>query len=308
MQNITTKQFQQLTDINLVWNFMTEVYDNRFANGVAAPFFEYAMTSSWMDKSYLHLNRFWMEGEKVVAFVFTESPVTSVFFNLRPGYEALAAELVDYAENNMPDFGEQELVLFEGQEALRAEVERRGYTVAWENVDYIFDFTKRDLNYPLPEGFHFADPLTSDPVKLSVCMWKGFDHEDKGAFEHWDAKIEGEEWTPQRAYNGVISATMAPPPHSTYQYNVIIANEQEEYVCFSGMWFVPGNKLAYMEPLCTIPEYRGRGLAAAALSEHCRRLKSMGAEMMTGGGGEFYKKIGYEDGIHWLHYKKDVSV
>lgn len=304
MNNITTKQFQQLTDINLVWDFMVEVYDNRFANGVAAPFLEYALTSSWMDKSYLHLNRLWMENDRVVAFVFYENPVTNVFFNLRPGYEELAAELMTYAENCMPNFGEQELVLFAGQEVLQKEVERRGYQVAWENVDYIFDFTKGDLAYPLPESFHFVDPLKADPVKLSVCMWKGFDHEDKGAFEHWDAKIEGEAWTPQRAYNGVHSATIAPPPHSTYEYNVIIANEAEEYVCFSGMWWVPENKLAYMEPLCTIPEYRGRGLAAAALSEHCRRLKPLGAELVTGGGGEFYKKIGYEDGIHWLHYKK----
>ena len=305
MKHITTKQFQPLTDINLVWNFMVEVYDNRFANGVAAPFFEYALMSSWMDKNYLYLNRIWLDGDKVVAFVFYENPITGVFFNLRPGYEDLAAELVDYAENNMPNFGEQELILFAGQEALRREMEQRGYTVAWKNVDYIFDFTKGELDYPLPEGFHFVAPEEADPVKSALCMWKGFDHEDKGAFEHWDAKIEGEDWTPQRAYNGVVGPAMAPPPHSTFERNVIIADEKDEYVCFSGMWWVLENRLAYMEPLCTIPEYRGRGLAAAALSEHCRRLKPLGAELMTGGGGEFYKKIGYEDGIHWLYYRKN---
>ena len=80
--NIKTKQFQILTDINLVWNFMTDIYDPYFANGVAAPFFEYALTSKWMDKEYLHLNRLWMAGDIVVGFVFTEAVVTSVFFNL----------------------------------------------------------------------------------------------------------------------------------------------------------------------------------------------------------------------------------
>ena len=58
------------------------------------------------------------------------------------------------------------------------------------------------------------------------------------------------------------------------QYGVIIANEKEEYVCYSGMWWVPQNKLAYMEPLCTIPEYRNRGLAAAALSIHYERKRN----------------------------------
>ncbi len=36
------------------------------------------------------------------------------------------------------------------------------------------------------------------------------------------------------------------------------------------------NGIAYLEPLCTIPEYRGRGLAAAALSEIYRRTKKLG--------------------------------
>lgn len=116
MMNIKTKQFQILTDINLVWKFMTDIYDPYFANGAAAPFFEYALTSKWMDKEYLHLNRLWMAGDIVVGFVFTEAVVTSVFFNLRPGYEGLADEMVEYAQNSFPDLGgERELVIFQAR-------------------------------------------------------------------------------------------------------------------------------------------------------------------------------------------------
>ena len=64
------------------------------------------------------------------------------------------------------------------------------------------------------------------------------------------------------------------------------------------------NKLAYMEPLCTIPEHRRKGLAVAALSEHYRHLKPLGATRMTGGGDPFYKKIGYQSGIVWNHLRK----
>ena len=74
-----------------------------------------------------------------------------------------------------------------------------------------------------------------------------------------------------------------------------------KYVCFSGMWWVPENHLAYMEPLCTVPEHQHKGLAAAALSEHVRRLRPLGAEVMTGGGNPFYEKIGYS-GIHICEY------
>ena len=75
---ITTKQFQKETDLNPVWDFMVEIYDREKGGGVAAPFFEYALYSSWMDKTYLHLDRLWFDGRKIVGFVFHESPVTDV--------------------------------------------------------------------------------------------------------------------------------------------------------------------------------------------------------------------------------------
>ena len=77
--NITTKQFQILTDVNLVWDFLTDIYDRETGSGVAAPFFEYALQSSWMDQSYSFLDRLWLDGDRVVAFVFYEAPVTDIF-------------------------------------------------------------------------------------------------------------------------------------------------------------------------------------------------------------------------------------
>ena len=303
--NIKTKQFQILTDINLVWNFMTDIYDPYFANGAAAPFFEYALTSKWMDKEYLHLNRLWMAGDIVVGFVFTEAVVTSVFFNLRPGYEGLADEMVEYAQNSFPDLGgERELVIFSGQEALIRAAEKEGYKVSYENADFLFDFRKSGLSYDLPEGFHFVDPFKCDLLKLAKCTWNGFNAEELGPFKNWNIPDSETPWNPHKAYTSVVSSAVAPPPHATHEYNVIIADENEDYVCFSGMWWVPENKLAYMEPLCTVPEYRRRGLAAAALTQHYRRLKVLGAEYMTGGGDDFYRKVGYGEGIHWLHWKK----
>ena len=70
--NNKTKQFQILTDINLIWDFMVDIYGRNFSNGVAAPFYEYAITSTWMDISYQYLNRIWFDGDKVVAFVFKD--------------------------------------------------------------------------------------------------------------------------------------------------------------------------------------------------------------------------------------------
>lgn len=303
--NIRTKQFQILTDIDTVWKLMTDVYCHEECSGPAAPFFEYAVTSPWLDKDYLRLNRFWFDGNLPVAFVFYEQPVSSLYFVLRPGYEALAGEMIEYAENAYPKFEEpQEFVLVSGQKALIEAAEKRGYHIAWEQPDFIFDFRKGKLEYPLPDGYHFIDPENSDPLKLARCLWDGFNRSEYGEFTGWEIPEKKGGVSPHELYQNVLGAAISPSPHATYRYNVIIADENEDYVCFSGMWWVPENRLAYMEPLCTVPEHQHKGLAAAALSRHDSVLRPLGAEIMTGGGNDFYKKIGY-NGVHvYLHFRK----
>ena len=305
MNGITTKQFQPLTDTQRVWDFMVETYADDRSGGMPAPFFEYALSSSWLGKNYLYMDRQWLEGERVVAFAYYENPCTDVFVNLRPGYEDLAVEIVEYGETRMPRFGgEKAFVLFPGQTALVGAVKARGYAVGYEETDYCFDFSAADLNRPLPEGFHFVDPLRIDPERMARCCWKGFDHEEEGPFEGWTDRVSGDEWGPQRSFYSIQGDILAPPPHSTYAYSVVIADAAGEYACYSGMWWVAENRLAYMEPLCTIPEYRRRGLAEAALSEHVRRLRPLGARYMTGGGDPFYRKIGFDHEIRWQRWTK----
>lgn len=164
-----------------------------------------------------------------------------------------------------------------------------GYEQKGENLDMQFDFVDQ-LDYPLPEGFHFVEPQEIDPSKVGECCWKGFDHEQsEGAWNHQDEQN-----------NYLLMAA----PHATPELDVVVADEEGEYACFAGMWWTPENRLAYMEPLCTIPRYRGRGLASAALSEMQRRTKALGATHMTGGANEFYGKIGYRPAVKWTYWKK----
>ncbi len=97
------------------------------------------------------------------------------------------------------------------------------------------------MDYPLPEGFHFVKPEEYDMDKIGKCCWKGFDHEETEG--PWNHQHEQANYLIQKA------------PHSTAELGVIIADGQGEYACYAGMWWTPQNKLAYMEPLCTIPKY-----------------------------------------------------
>ena len=301
---ITTKQFQLLTDINLVWDFLVDIYDRENGSGMPAPFFEHAIRASWMDASYSHLDRLWFDGDKVVAFVYYEAPVTDIYFAVRKGYEYLAGELTDYAVSTMPDFGGgQQFVLFNGQEFLMEAAKKLGYSQVFEYESRVFDF-ENELNYELPEGYHFVEPEDIDVHKLSRLCWYGFDHGGDREFADWDKYDDSNDWTPAKSHKDCVAEFMAPSPHSTHEYDVVIADENGEYVCFSGMWWIPQNKLAYMEPLCTSPEHRRKGLAAAALTKHYRRMKSLGATHMSGGGDPFYEKIGYGKGFHFSFWKK----
>ena len=301
---ITTKQFQRFTDIDLVWDFLVDIYEEGSDRGVAAPFFEHAIKASWMDSSYSYLDRFWLDDGKVVAFVFYEAPVTDIYFNVRKGYEFLADELIEYAVTTMPNFGnDQQFVLFGGQQFLMDAAAKYGYKQVYEFDDHIFDF-KNELNYELPEGYHFVENEDIDIVKLSKLCWYGFGHGDAGEFADYDKYDDSTEWTPAKSHKDIVADEMAPSPHSTHNLDIIIADENGEYVCYSGMWWIPENKLAYMEPLCTSPEHRHKGLAAAALTRHYRRMKDLGATHMTGGENPFYEKIGYGKGLHWSFWKK----
>ena len=302
--DITTKQFCKETDLDTVWDFLTEVYE-REGGGVAAPFFEYAVYSSWMDKTYLSLDRLWFDGGRAVGFVFYENPVTDIYFKVRPGYEFLAEDMVNWAMERMPGHGhDRRFVLFNGQEYLMRIAERRGFSLEYDYEERVFDFSK-ELKYELPAGFHFVDPKNADPLKLAKCCWYGFDnHLEHGEFENWAAEDVSGDWSPAKSYQGILAAFKDPPPHSTFGHTVIIADDKDEYACYSGMWWVRENRLAYMEPLCTVPRYRRMGLASAALTAHYRRLKPLGATHMTGGGDPFYEKIGYGKGYHRYVYAR----
>lgn len=290
MKNISTRQYRMLSDHMDIYQFMIEIYEKDWSNGVPAPFWEYAQSSEWMDRSHTYKNRIWFDGDKIVGFVFYENPVTDIYFSLRPGYEELALEMVTYADEHMSiSEGKKQLVIFQGQTAIIDAAQKLGYKKHNEEDDMIYDFDK-PLEYGLPAGFRFIPEGTMDLEKISECCWKGFDNEAENGPWNGDA-------------SSIYQLYYA--PHATMERGVVIENEAGEYVCCAGMWWTPENHLAYMEPLCTVPEYRQLGLASAALSELYRRMKLLGANHMTGGKHPFYERIGYKSKVTWTFWGKD---
>ena len=59
MAQIISRNFRVLCDFMDIYQFMTDIYEKDWRNGVPAPFLEYELSSEWMDKSLVNLCKLW---------------------------------------------------------------------------------------------------------------------------------------------------------------------------------------------------------------------------------------------------------
>jgi hypothetical protein len=100
----------------------------------------------------------------------------------------------------------------------------------------------------LPDGFRLQSlEDENDLRKINAVLWRGFDHEGPPP----DEGIPGREHM-QRA------------PGFRKDLTIVAITPEGDYASFAGMWIVPENRIAYVEPVATDPEYRRMGLGTAA--------------------------------------------
>ena len=128
----------------------------------------------------------------------------------------------------------------------------------------------------------------ADRNALEWLFWQGFDHgDDREAFER----------------------SLDPVPHVRRHFNKALclsaADPSGEPVSHCSLWFHQDTDYAYVEPVCTIPGYRGKGIAPALLSEAFSRAKALGAKKAyVISDLRFYEKLGFEKTQHYSFYRK----
>ena len=142
----------------------------------------------------------------------------------------------------------------------------------------------------LPEGFTIKSLAEeNDFHKINQVLWRGFNHEGPAPEEEVQGRRE-----------------MQQAPNFRKDLNIVVVAPEGHYVSYSGIWYVEDNRLAYVEPVATDPDYRRMGLGKAAVLECVRRVSELGAEVVwVGSGQEFYKAIGFTKmfAIHpWVKY------
>jgi predicted N-acetyltransferase YhbS len=226
----------------------------------------------------------WRLGKELVAVAHFEGGPGEAFLQVHPDHTYLKAELLDYALDALgrEEGGKRQLDLH--VPAFDRELEQLAQAAGFSRaVDSPGETSQFDIpgDFPalhLPEGYHLTDRAENNDLRaINRVLWRGFNHE--GA-------------APEQYVAGRADVEQAPLYRP--ELTVMVQAPDGELVSYCGIWYVPANRLAYVEPVATDPDHRRRGLARAAVLESIRRAALLGAtRAIVGSGLSFYHAIGF---------------
>ena len=231
----------------------------------------------------------WWAQNRVVGAAIYDMYFGEAFCSVLPEYAWLYPEILAYAYRELRDDSGLGIALCDGSGWEIEEARAAGF-IPVEQHETVMRLDLEKLPSPeLPSGFSLSalDP-SQEPAAFQWLLWQGFDHgADREEFEREDPIV------PQirRHFNPLLSLSAAAP-----------GGDRVAYCC---VWFHPDTDYAYVEPVCTVPACRGKGIAAALLSEALNRAKALGArEAYVISDLPFYEKLGFETARRYSFYRK----
>ena len=207
-----------------------------------------------------------------------------------PEHEALYPEILDYAYREQKDNSGLAVAINTNNTEEKRAAELAGFEWIDQNETIMELSLDRDFSSNLTEGLQLREmDQIADRDALAWLFWQGFDHgDDRKAFERSQDHVPHV----RRHFNKALCLSAVDP--------------SGEPVSHCSLWFHPNTDYAYVEPVCTIPAFRGRGIAAALLSEAFSRAKALGAkEAYVISDLPFYEKLGFEKAQHYSFYRKE---
>ncbi len=279
---VTNRRYRMLADFEKVSRFLDDNYDPETLNSyLLRPFFEYAHTHPFFDQESSPRFGLWEDGEELVGVACYEMVPGECFLSVREDYGHLLPEMLEYSERELSAIsdGKRTLCVWitDKEEEKSQLLLENGYEKVYTEPVTIFPYEKDFVEADLPTGYSLISlEDENDLEKINECLWKGFDHGPDP-----DDDNEG------RLF-------MQSGPNFRKDLTTIIKAPDGKYACYAGMWLNEQNGYAYLEPLATVPEHRGKGLATMALTEAMKKTKELGAKYCFGGVVDFYNSIGFE--------------
>ena len=234
----------------------------------------------------------WLDGERIVGAAIYDMYFGEGFCGALPEYESTFPEILDYAVRELGDENGFGFALCDGDSPWTDIACKAGFVRTRQSEHMMKIPLDRDLSPRLPEGFSLAE---LDPVKeleaFQWLLWQGFDHGgDRAEFER---------------ENEFPSGIAEFRRHFNPSLSVAAVDGSGNYAAYCCLWYDPRTDYAYVEPVCTVPAFRGKGLSRAVIYEALGRAKALGASSAyVNSDMDFYRRLGFQDDRHYSFYWK----
>ena len=251
--------------------------------------FEWMAEHPEFDRSSASSIGLWREDNAVVGAAIYDMYFGEAFCAALPEYFALYPEILDYACRNLSDENGLGIAVCDDSAEELAALKQAGFLRADQDETVMSIALDAPFSVSLPSGLYFSqlDPAR-EPYDFQWLLWQGFDHgEDRSEFEREDVIV------PQIR------------KHFNPQLSVTAVNETGDRLSYCCLWYSEKTDYAYVEPVCTVPSCRGKGIAKAVIYEALNRAKTLGAEKAyVISDSAFYKALGFHPAKHFTFYWK----
>ena len=281
-------------DYNSVCKFFIELNqeDKKHINWNWARF-EWMYEHPEFDKSSMDSIGLWWDHDRIVGIAIYDMYFGEGFCGVLSGYEDLYDEVFKYAYQNIKDNSGFGIAICDENEFEIQAVKKNGFCEAEQDETIRKCNLDKELMFQLPEGIHIEE---FDPAEKAYdfqwLLWQGFDHgTDQKEFEKEDAIVAQKR------------------PHLKKDLSLVVVNDQGEKISYCCLWYDESTDYAYVEPVCTVPFYRGKGFGKAVVYETLNRAKAMGAKKAyVISDQEFYEKLGFKKEMHFTFYWKTETL
>ena len=240
--------------------------------------FEWMIEHPDTDKLFLEKIGLWWEKGNIVGAAIYDMYLGEAFCGTLKTHMDILPEILDYAYRVFKD--ENGLGIAIRNEDLKA-IEK-AIDLGFEKVNQTENVMMLGLDNIIPSRIP-ADIVireynpAENPREFAWLLWQGFDHgNDQAEFESKDSqKQQLRKHLDKRLSLSAVDSSG----------NIV------GYVC---LWHSPETDYAYVEPVCTIPEFRNMGISKALLTEAFSRANKLGAKKaIVISDMDFYKKLGF---------------
>ncbi len=281
---IIARCYEHDSDYSRVGEFLVRTYRTSGSHiNWLQPRWEYMHHHALIREVDLRPIGIWEADGEIVGVVHPEHRKGTVYLELDPTHADLRREMLRYAEANLAvtSDGTRALRIFisDSDERLQRAAAETGYEKGggYEEVSR-FDSPGRLPEPPVPPGFRIASLADDDdPWKVHRLLWRGFDHEG------------------EPPPDGVADREfMQSAPNFRKELNIVIVAPDGGFAAFCGMWYEPRQRIAYVEPVATDPDFRRLGLGKTAVLEGIRRCGREGATVAyVGAAMPIYLSLGF---------------